>query len=82
MGELKKNGKLVDGLPLRSEGKRVKEGGNIVSDGPYAEGKEVVGGYLIVNAGGLDEAVALSSKCPIFEHDGEIEVREILDMNL
>ena len=82
MGELRKNGKLVDGLPLGSGGKRVKDSGNIVSDGPYAEGKEVVGGYLIVNAGGLDEAVELSRKCPIFEHDGEIEVREILDMNL
>lgn len=82
IGELSQSGKFVDGLPLAVEGRRVKDSGSVVSDGPYAEGKEVVAGYLIVNADNVDEAVELSKKCPIFEHNGEVEVREILDMNM
>ena len=82
MGELAQRGTLVDGLPLAGEGKRVTNRGTVVSDGPYAEGKEIVGGYLIVNADDLDQAVELSKKCPIFENDGEVEVREIMDMDM
>lgn len=80
MGDLASSGKLVDGLPLGKEGKQLKEKGKVVHDGPYAEGKEIVGGYLIVNSESLDEAAELAKGCPIFEHDGEVEVREILNM--
>lgn len=80
MGELAQNGKLVDGLPLGNDGKQVKKGG-VVHDGPFAEGKEIVGGYLIVNAESLDEAAEISKGCPIFEHDGHVEVREIMSMD-
>lgn len=73
-------GKLVDGLPLSGEGKRLVGKSKVVSDGPYAEGKEIVGGYIIVNADNLDEAVELSKGCPIFDNDGEAEIREILSM--
>lgn len=82
MKGLAEKGQLVDGLPLSGEGKQVKKKGKVVTDGPYAEGKEIVGGYLIVNAKSLDEAVEMSKDCPIFEHDGEVEVREITDMQM
>lgn len=82
MGSLKEKGQLVDGLPLGKEGKVVKKSGEIITDGPFAEGAEVVGGYLIVSAKHLDEAVEISKGCPIFEHEGTVEVREIMSMDM
>jgi len=82
MGSLKEKGQLIDGLPLGSEGKVVEEAGEVITDGPFAEGAEVVGGYLIVIADGLDEAVEISKGCPIFEHKGTVEVREIMSMDM
>ena len=80
MKKLSEKGKLVAGQPLQSEGKVVQKSGGLVTDGPFAEGKEIVGGYLIVKAEGLDEATTLSKECPIFERDGTVEVREIAQM--
>lgn len=81
MGGLAEQGKLAGGLPLSKEGKQVTGKGSIVSDGPFAEGKEIVGGYIIVNAESMDEAIELSKACPIFEGEtGNVEVREMMDM--
>ncbi len=82
MGGLKEKGKLVDGLPLAKDGKVVEKGGEVITDGPFAEGAEVVGGYLIVTADDLQGAVDISKECPIFEHNGNVEVREIMSMNM
>jgi YCII-related domain len=46
-----------------------------VSDGPYAEAKDVVGGYIVVEASDLNQAVELSIGCPILEVGGSVEVR-------
>ncbi len=81
MDRLAKSGKLVDGSPLRKNERKVVSGSEkIVSDGPFAEGKELVGGYLIVNAEKLDDAAEIAKDCPIFEHNGTVEVAEILPM--
>lgn len=80
MGNLASEQKLVDGLPLSKEGKTLSGADKVIHDGPFAEGKEIVGGYLIVNAENLDEAVEISKGCPIFEHEGTVEVREIMNM--
>jgi hypothetical protein len=80
MGGLVGSGQLVDGLPLGKEGKVVLQAGATITDGPFAEGNEIVGGYLIVNAADQDEAVEISKGCPIFEHGGSVEVREIMSM--
>lgn len=82
MGGLKEKGLLLDGLPLGEDGKVVRNRGELVTNGPYAEGAEVVGGYLIVSARDMDEAAELSKGCPIFDYDGSfVEVREILSMD-
>jgi hypothetical protein len=81
MGSLAGSGQLVDGLPLGKDGKVVKAGATI-TDGPFAEGNEIVGGYLIVNAADLGAAVEISKGCPIFEHNGTVEVREIMSMDM
>ncbi len=82
MGGLAGNGQLVDGLPLGKEGKVVVKSGATITDGPFAEGNEIVGGYLIVNAENMDAAVEISKGCPIYEHDGTVEVRQIMSMDM
>lgn len=82
MGGLQEKGQLLDGLPLAEEGKVVENRGEIITNGPFAEGAEVVGGYLIVSAKDLDQAVEVSKGCPIFDYGGNIEVREIMSMNM
>ena len=80
MGGLAEEGKLAGGLPLSKEGKQVTKG-DLVTDGPFAAGKEVVGGYIIVNANSMEEAIETSLGCPILkEKDGNVEVREIMGM--
>ncbi len=80
MGGLAEQGKLVGGQPLVQEGKSLINGGTQVVDRPLAEAKEMVGGYIIVKAETLDEAVDLARDCPGFEHDCTIEVRQIQAM--
>ena len=77
---LAEKGLFKAGQPLDGTGKVLRGRGKTVTDGPYAEAKDVVGGYLIVNAGSLDEATELARGCPIFDHDGTVEVRAILAM--
>lgn len=77
MGDLGEAGHFVEGEPLKREGKLVRERGKVITDGPYMEGKELVGGYLIVSANSLEHAAELSKGCPIFDLGGTVEVREI-----
>jgi hypothetical protein len=70
------------GNPLEHTGKVVKGKQKIVNDGPYAEAKDVVGGYIVVNANDLDQAVELSKGCPILEAGGSVEVRPIQKLNI
>jgi hypothetical protein len=83
MQGLAEKGQLIDGLPLKAEGMQVSKGGQLITDGPFAEGAEIVGGYLMVNAPSLEEAAEISKGCPILDaEDGHIEIREIADMQV
>ena len=73
-------GNLIGGEPLNGVGKVLSGRAKKITDGPFAEGKEIVGGYLVVDTAGLDEAVELSKDCPIFENDGSVEVRAVMAM--
>lgn len=78
MQGLTDQGLFVSSEPLRDAGKVVSNKGNVITDGPFTEGKEIVGGYLICKAESLEEAVEFSKGCPIFDYeDGTVEVREI-----
>jgi hypothetical protein len=78
IGQLSEQGRMLGAQPLTPEGKVVKGIKKTVSDGPFMEGKEMVGGYLLCKAASFEEAVDLSKGCPIFEFDdGVVEVREI-----
>jgi hypothetical protein len=81
--ELGANGHLKDpGRPLEHTGKVVKGRQKVVNDGPYAEAKDVVGGYIVVEADDLLHAVELSKGCPILEVEGSVEVRPNQKMNM
>lgn len=70
------------GQPLERTGKLVKGKQKTITDGPFAESKDVIGGYSLIEARDLDQAVELSKGCPIFEFEGAVEVRPVLQMNM
>jgi len=76
--DLSDNGHLKSlGEPLQPGGKVVKGAKKQVIDGPYAEAKDVVGGYSIIVAKDIEQALKLSLGCPIFEDGGSVEIRQI-----
>lgn len=78
MGGIGAQGKLKNpGEALGFEGKIMHADGS-VTDGPYAELKEIVGGYIIVSADSLDDATELAKGCPALSNGGKVEVRDIM----
>ena len=74
---LDRDGKLVSSNKLQEDGGKnlTREGGSIrVTDGPYTEAKEVVGGYFLIEAADYDEAVAIARTCPHMTYGHRIEV--------
>jgi hypothetical protein len=63
------------------EGKTI-HAGNIITDGPYAEVKEILMGVFTIKAGSLDEAVEMGKGCPILQFGGTVEVRPAMTMNM
>jgi hypothetical protein len=81
--DLGEQGHIKDrGLPLERAGKLVSGKHKTVTDGPFAEAKDVVGGYTLIEAGNLEQAVELSKGCPILELDGAVEVRPVVKLNM
>jgi hypothetical protein len=66
------------GNPLDRSGKVVQGRSKDVHNGPYARAKDIVNGYLLIEAPTIDKAIELSKGCPIFEDSGSVEVRPIL----
>jgi hypothetical protein len=78
--KIETEGKYAGSNKLRDDGGRLismRNGMARVVDGPYAEAKEVMGGYFIISAANYDEAVETSKGCPHLKYGGWIEVREI-----
>jgi hypothetical protein len=82
--ELTKAGVLLalDGLHPPAEGARVRFAGGTptVTDGPFTESKEIIGGYWLIQARSKEEAVAWASRCPADDGD-MIEVRRVYEMS-
>ncbi len=75
---LKDQGKAVAGNPLEPAGKVVSgKNGRVVSDGPFAESKETIGGYFLLNVKSLEEAVAIAQQCPGLPYGARVEVRPV-----
>lgn len=80
IGGIAAQGKFVSTNQLGFTGKTLKADG-VITDGPYAEVKEIVGGYLIVKAENIDEAMKLAQGCPILFVGGHVEVRDVMQVN-
>lgn len=76
---LAKSGKLRGGQALERTGVIITRGGKPVADGPYAETKEAVGGYLLLDVNTLEEAIAIAKTYPGLDLDVTVEVRPVLD---
>jgi hypothetical protein len=82
MKDLGARGHLKDaGHPLEATGK-VVAGGKGVTDGPFAEAKDLIGGYTLVEAKDLTHATELAQGCPILDRGGVVEVRPVMQMNM
>lgn len=75
--ELKQRGKLISGQSLKTEASRLnlRDGKRVLVDGPFAEAKEMVGGYFLLDVATRDEALAIASECPAAQW-ATVEVRE------
>jgi hypothetical protein len=78
-GELARAGRHSGGQPLDNGGKTMRGRDRIVTDGPYAESKDLVTGSLVLQAASLDEAVELARECPVFDFGGSVEVRPVIE---
>src|SRR5690349_12635516 len=74
--------RYVSGEPLMRGGKKITGNPKNVTDGPYTEGKEVVGGYFIINAKDIDEAVDLCKDYPDYDLGGSIQVRQVMKIDM
>ena len=82
-GDLSGKGVMRGGAGLKDTASatsvRLKQGAHTVHDGPFAEAKEQLGGFYVVEASDLDEAIALAKRVPLTD-GGCIEVRPLLPM--
>jgi hypothetical protein len=80
--ELEQNGHMVNpGQPLtRTGGGVVKDRKGNLTDGPYAETKDIVIGYTVIEATDFEQAVMLSTGCPLLDDGGLVEVRPVMKL--
>jgi len=79
--KLNKDDRYVGGEALLPGGKLIT-GKNAVTDGPYTEGKELVGGYFIINAKDYNEAVEIAKDYPDFQYKGTVQVRQVMKIDM
>jgi hypothetical protein len=81
--DLHASGQFVSANPLlpvsQATSLRVREGKRLVTDGPFAETREQLGGYFLIDAANLDEALAVASRIPAAKK-GAVEVRPVLEI--
>ena len=81
--ELKASGKYISASPLQpvatATSVRVRQGKRLVTDGPFAETREQLGGYYLIDAKDLDDAIAIASKIPAAKK-GTVEVRPVMEL--
>jgi len=80
LGDISSKNKLIDrGNRLDNSGRMVKPN-DVVTNGPYSDIKESIGGYSLIKADNYEDAVAMAKGCPVLKMGGNVEVREILAM--
>jgi hypothetical protein len=78
IGGIAAQNKFISGTGLPFEDARVIRHGNIVTNGPFGDIKETIGGFIIVKADSVEEAVEFAKECPVLQGEGNsMEVRKI-----
>ena len=81
--DLHANGQVVSASPLHpvatATSVRLREGKRLVTDGPFAETREQLGGYYVVEANDLDEAIAIAERVPPAKY-GTVEIRPVMEI--
>src|SRR5580765_1710091 len=78
IGSIAAQNKFVQGIGLPFDNSRVVNAKNVVTNGPFGEIKETIGGLIIVKANSIDEAVEFAKGCPVLQGEGNtVEVRKI-----
>ena len=81
--DLHTNGQYVSASPLHpvatATSVRMREGKRLVTDGPFAETREQLGGYYVVEANDLDEAISIAERVPPVKY-GTIEIRPVMEI--
>lgn len=73
-------GRYVSGAPLEDTDARLLKGKKeVLTDGPFMDSKEMISGYMVINAADIDEAVGLTQACPLVEQF-QLEVRKLKPM--
>jgi hypothetical protein len=72
-------GKVKSAHPLEREGKIVSGKGRTIADGPFAESKEAIGGYFLLQLDDLNEALEIAKECPGLAYGMTVEVRPVAD---
>ena len=76
------DGRYVAGAPLENEEARLlKNKTEVVTDGPFLESKEMISGYIIIQAKDIQEATELTSQCPLLEQQYQLEIRKLKAMS-
>jgi hypothetical protein len=82
--EIHSNGQYLDAAPLHPTSTatsiRVREGKRVVTDGPFAETREQLGGYYLIDAANLDEAIGIAERIPVARW-GTIEIRPVMEIS-
>jgi hypothetical protein len=78
-GELARQGRRNAGTALDNPGAAVRGHERVVTDGPYAESKDLVTGSMIFEAASLEDAIDVARTCPTYEFGGSVEVRPVQD---
>lgn len=76
---LAKEGKALAAQPLEGEGRTISARNGSVADGPFTESKESIGGYLLLEASGFEEAIAIARENPMIPHGLTVEVRPVAE---
>lgn len=78
VGELQGKGIYAAGEALMPTAGKIVSKGGLITDGPFAESKEMIGGYFIVKAESLEAATELAKACPDLPLNGTVEVRDVV----
>jgi hypothetical protein len=78
VGTISAQNKLIGGNGLLFDDSKVVRPENVITNGPFGKIKETIGGYIIVKADSIDEAVEFAKGCPVLQGEGNsVEVRKI-----